>query len=128
MADMTTHLKNELYDHVLRNAAYASPAAVYVALFTTATGDGGTGTEVSGGGYARQAVTFGEPTDGVGDNTGAITFGPATEAWGTVTHCALYDAETGGNMLMHDALAAQKAIGDTDEFEFADGELDAAFA
>jgi len=128
MADMTTYLKNELVDHVLRNAAYASPNALYVALFTTATGDDGSGTELSAGGYARQALTVDAPSDGATANTSAVTFGPATEDWGTVTHCAIYDAETNGNMLMHDALSTSRPIGDGDELEFAAGDLDVVFA
>ena len=96
--------------------------------FTDATGDDGSGTELSGDGYARQAVTFGAPTDGSGDNSGAVTFGPATADWGTITHVALYDALTGGNMLMHAALSASKTINDTDVLAFADGDLDAIFS
>lgn len=124
--DLTTYLKNEIYDHVLRGAAYASPPTVYLALFTTATTDGGGGTEVTGGSYARQATAFGAPTDGVGSNTAAETFTnmPAV----TVTHAALFDAVSAGNMLMHGALLASKVVGAGDSLTFAIGDIDVTWS
>jgi len=57
------YLEQRVLDFVLRAAAehsFTSPANVYVALFTTATSDDGTGTEVpDSNAYARTAVTFG---------------------------------------------------------------------
>jgi hypothetical protein len=43
-----------------------------------------TGTEVSGGSYARTAVTFGAPSDGVTTNSAAVEFPQATGSWGSV--------------------------------------------
>ena len=57
MTAFSTFLANELIDHVLKGTAYTVPATVALALFTTATGDGGTGTEVAdSNGYARLEV------------------------------------------------------------------------
>lgn len=50
-------LELELLDHVLGNAAYSAPATVHFAWFTALTGEAGGGTEATGGGYARVAVT-----------------------------------------------------------------------
>lgn len=124
--DLTTYLKNEIYDHVLRNASYTSPTTVYLALFTDATDDAGGGTEVSGGSYARQAVAFDAPTDGVGSNTAAETFTnmPAV----TVTNAALYDASTAGNMLMHGTLLSSKTVGAGDSLTFAIGDIDVTWS
>lgn len=58
MASMTDYLESKLLDHVVRNVVYTPPTSVYVALFTTPTTDAGGGTEVVGGAYARQFVTF----------------------------------------------------------------------
>lgn len=131
MAQMTNYLENELYDHVFRNAAYTSPAAIYLALFTTATGEAGGGTEVSGGGYARQAITMGAPTDGAGSNSAPIVFGPASASWGTVTHFAVFDASVGGNMLLYGELTTTppggKLVEESDTMTFATGDLDLAF-
>lgn len=128
MSDMSTYLKNALVNHTVRNSAYTSPTTVYVALFTSATDDDGGGTEVSAGGYSRKVATFHEPSNGSTDNPSDIVFGPATADWGTITHAALYDAATGGNMLLHDALAASKTVGSGDKFEFTTGELNVIFA
>lgn len=123
MAAASDYLENALINAVLRNTAYTSPTTVYAALFTTATTDAGGGTEVSGGSYARTAVTFGAPTDGSTSNTADVTFPTATGAWGTVTHVAIYDAATAGNMLFHGALTASKTVNSGDTFKFATGDL-----
>ena len=65
----TTFLRNELLDHAFRNAAYTPPSTVYIGLYTSATGAGGTGTEVSGNGYTRKAMAFDAASSGAIDNT-----------------------------------------------------------
>jgi hypothetical protein len=120
----TTFLENEVLDHVFRNASYTPPATVYIGLYTTATGAGGTGTEVTGGSYARQSMAFDASASGAIDNTAAVEFPTATASWGTVTHTAVLDAATSGNMLAETALTASKAIGSGDVFRFQAGEFD----
>jgi len=120
----TTLLENELLDHVFRNAAYTPPATVYIGLYTSATGAGGTGTEVSGGSYARQSMAFDAAASSTLDNTSAVEFPTATASWGTVTHTAVLDAVSGGNMLAETALTDSKVIGDGDVFRFQAGEFD----
>lgn len=124
MSQMTDYLENALGNEVLRGVAFAAPAAVYVALFTTAPTDAAPGTEVSGGSYARQAVTFAAPsTPGVFENSADVDFPQATGSWGTVTHFAIFDAATDGNMLIWGALAVSKAIASGDIFKFLAGDL-----
>lgn len=119
--------------NVLRGTTFPlnSTGSVYVALFTSDPADDNSGTEVSGTGYARQAVSkatgswaapSGTPAQAI-TNSNAITFGPATGSWGTVTHVAIFDAVTAGNQLYNGALSASKAIGDGDSAEFAVGAL-----
>lgn len=127
MADMTTFFKNELFDHSLRGLAWTPPVSVWLALFSDATNDGGGGTELTGNGYARQQITFGAPTDGAGANTGALTFTAAGGAWAPITNCAVYDAATVGNMLLHDT-CTNKTLGDGDSYVVAIGDLDAVFS
>ena len=55
----------------------------YFGLFTVAPEETGGGTEVSGGAYARQQVTFGDPSSGTMKNSAAIEFPTATGSWGT---------------------------------------------
>ena len=128
MAEMSNFLENELIDHILRNLAYTGPTTVYAALYTTDPTDADTGTEVTGGSYARQSVAFGAPTDGATDNSADVTFPPATANWGTVTHIALHDSLTGGNMLFHTPLTVNKVVNDGDTFKFNAGDLDVSLA
>lgn len=117
------YLENELLDHVLGNSAYSAPATIYVALYTVAPTDSGGGTEVSGGAYAREAVTnnltnWPAASGGTKQNGTAITYSQATADWGTVVAFALFDASSGGNMLYWGDLTASKSVelGDTAEF------------
>lgn len=128
MAAMSNYLENALLNAVLRNTSYTSPSTVFVALYTDNPGEGGTGTEVSGGSYARVAGTFGAPSDGVSTNSSAIEFAQATGSWGTVSHMALYDAITSGNMLFYGSLTTSKAIESGDIFKFASGQLSVTLA
>lgn len=124
MAEFSDFLEDKIIDHLLRNQAYTPPSAVYLALFTTATADDGSGTEVSGGAYVRQAITLAAASGGASSNSAAITFPQATADWGTVTHVAIMDAESGGEMLMHTILDASKTINNGDTFKMNAGDLD----
>ena len=107
----------------LTNSAVTRPTAWYVGLFTTDPTDAGTGTEVSGGSYARVAVTMTVSGD-TASNSAAVEFAAATASWGTVTHLAVFDASSGGNIIAHGALTASKSIGSGDIFRIATGDLD----
>lgn len=123
----TTYLINSMLNAVLRNTTFTSPATVYVGLFTADPGLAGSQVnEVSAGEYARQAVTFGVPGGGTSANTGLITFPTAIGSWGVVTHGAILDALTVGNMLYHGALAASKTVDPGDTVSFAIGALTAS--
>jgi len=128
MAEMSNYLENALINATLRNTSYTSPATVYVGLYTSDPTDADTGTEVSGGSYARQAVTFGAPSNGVSTNTAAIEFPQATGTWGTVGWIGIEDASTGGNLLYHTALDASKTIATGDIFKIAIGSLSVTLA
>ena len=123
MAAISDFLENELIDHVLRNAAYTSPVTVYLALFTDDPTDADTGTEVSGGSYARQSVAFDAPTNGTTQNSATITFPTATADWGLITHAGIYDAVSVGNLLFHAKLALSQQVLNTETFSEATGQL-----
>ncbi len=123
MAEMSNYLENALINATLRYTSYTSPAAVYVGLYTSDPGEGNTGTEVSGGSYARTAVTFGAPANGVSTNSASVTFPTATGTWGTVTHIGILDASTSGNLLYFTPLDASKAIASGDVFTISTGNL-----
>lgn len=128
MAEMSNYLENALINATLRNTSYTSPATVYVALHTADPTDAGTGAEVSGGSYARTAVTFGAPSDGVTTNSADVEFPQATGSWGTIGWIGLWDASSSGNLLYHTALDASKAIDTGDIFKIATGNLSVTLA
>lgn len=119
----SNYLETELLDHVFAGNAYTSPAAVYVGLFTSDPGEDGSGTEVSGGSYARQAGSF-SVTGNTATTTAAIEYPTATASWGTITHIGIYDASSAGNLLAYAALTASKAIASGDVFRIPTGDID----
>lgn len=128
MAQMSDYLENALINAVLRNTAYVSPATVYVALFTSDPTDAGTGTEVAGGAYARQAVPFGAPANGQSTNIADLNFPIASADWGVVTHAGVFDASEGGNMLFHAPATYAKQITTGDQYVIKSGQLTVTLA
>lgn len=120
---MSNYLEDLLLNLVLRGGSYTPPATVYVALYTSDPTDGDTGTEVTGGGYARQPVTFTDASNGQTSNTTDILFPVATSDWGTITHVGIRDAATGGNLLFRAALDQPKTILSGDQFKIPAGQL-----
>ena len=128
MAEISNYLENALINATLRNTSYTSPATVYVGLFTSDPTDAGSGTEVSGGSYARKSVTFAAPSNGASASNADVTFAQATATWGTITHVGLFDALTSGNLLYHTALDASKLIETNDIFKINSGSLTVTIA
>lgn len=128
MAQISNYLENALINAVLRNTSYTSPTTVYVALYTTDPTDADSGTEVSGGSYARQAVTMGAPSNGVSTNSAQVTFPVATADWGTITHIGIRDASTAGNLLFHGSLSASRTILNGEQLVIAIGNLSVTLA
>ena len=130
MSAKSDYLENEILDHILGKGArdFPSPANLYVALSTADPTDAGSGlAEPSGNGYARQAVSFNAASSGATANTAQLTFGLCTTTtWGTITHFAIFDASSAGNMLYHGALTASKTIDVGDSLVVAAGDLDIA--
>jgi hypothetical protein len=123
MAEISNYLEDALINATLRNTTYTSPATVYVGLYTTDPTDANTGTEVTGGSYARQSVSFGAPSDGLSASDADVTFPQATAGWGTVGWIGILDASTSGNLLYHTALDAAKTIETGDIFKIASTNL-----
>lgn len=93
---------------------------VYLALYTSNPTGADTGTEVSGGAYARQAITFGVPALDTGKetikNSAAVQFPVATADWGTVTHIGIRTAATGGTLVGFAQLDTPRTIQEGDRF------------
>lgn len=120
---MSMYTRNKVLNLVFKGQAFTPPTAVYMALFTTNPTENGTGTEVSGGGYARQTVTLATSTAGTISSTSDVLFPIATAAYGTVTHVAFFDALTGGNMLYYEAVVTPKSYAIGDQPKFASGDI-----
>jgi hypothetical protein len=128
MAEFSNYLENALINATLRATTYTSPATVYVSLYTSDPTDADSGTEVSGGSYARTSVTFGAPSNGVSTNSADVTFPTATASWGTVSHIGIHDASTAGNLLFHTPLDTSKTIDSGDIFKITSGNLSVTLA
>jgi len=128
MAELSDYMENAIINQ-MRNVAGVQ-ASAYVALFTAVTGleadSGWSGTEVSGGSYARQLAGLSAASGGLSSNAADITFPQASANWGVITHCALMDAVSGGHVLMWTQLDASKTINNGDTFKFNAGDLDVA--
>lgn len=121
------YAENKILDHITGKTEFTKPT-VYVALSTADPTDDGSGiAEPSGNGYAR-VTTDGDDWDaassGATANAAAITFPTASGSWGTITHFALFDADTDGNMLAHGDLSSSQAISTNQIPRFDIGELD----
>lgn len=119
----TNYTETEVLEWLLTNTAVTRPTAWYVGLFTAAPGEAGGGTEVSGGSYARESATFTVSGD-TASNSANIEFTEATASWGTITHVAIFDALSGGNMLAYASLTTSKAIDTGDILRIPAGDLD----
>lgn len=110
MAEFTNFLENKLLDHVLKNESYTSPTTVFVGLFTVTPTDTTSGTEVTGGSYARRVLSVSTASEGVVTSSADITFPQCTETWGTVVALGIHDALSSGNLLMYTDLTTSKTI------------------
>lgn len=125
--------QNKNIDSFLRAQTPLAPVTVYVALDTTAGNAQACGTEVSGGSYGRVAVTSAlsawAGTQGAGtttassnasgstgttSNNNAITFAAPTAAWGTIVGFCVFDATSGGNLLLYAPLTTPKTVNNGD--------------
>ena len=107
------------------------PTTVYLALSVGDLGNGGGGTECSGTGYARIAVTLSASSGAARTNSsGPHVFTVGAGGWqAAVDYAAIYSASSGGTLLATDALTSTRdmsAEGTT--MTFAAGDLDLALS
>ena len=128
MSSFTDYTENLVLTWLMTTGSATRPTAWYVGLFTAAPSDTGGGIEVSGSGYARAStgtitVSGTNPTNAT--NAAAIEFAAASGGdWGEITHAAIFDALTGGNMLAWAALSTARTINDGDVLRIPAGDLD----
>jgi hypothetical protein len=119
---MTNYLENKLLEAVVKNTAYTTPTTVYLALFSTAPTDSTSGTELSGSGYSRQAITFGTAANGTITSNATATFSTATGNWSTIVATGIMDASTSGNLLFYKTTAGRN-IKTNDQLTVAAGDI-----
>jgi len=125
------YFENKVIDHMLRGESFTPPSTIYIALFTADTGleENNPTSEVSGGGYARQAVTLTAASGGSTSNSTDIEFPEATASWGTITHAAIVDHAsntdwgTDVNVLVWGTLDVAKTIDAGDIVRFKAGDI-----
>lgn len=130
MAEMSDYLERSLLNATLNNTAFTTVATPYISLHTADPTDAGTGTEVSGGSYARTAASFATAsgTSGSVATDADVTFPTATASWGTVTHIGIWNASSSGDLLYHTALDSSKTIDSGDIFKITSGNLTVTLA
>lgn len=136
-AALTDFAENKIVDATLRAQAIGTPVTWYVALYTACPTDSTAGTEVTGGAYARVAITAGlaafsgtqgagttvasSGTGGTVSNNAVWTFPTPTAGWGTVVCWGIADAATAGNIWIYSSLTTSKTINSGDSVSFASG-------
>lgn len=125
---MSNYLAAALLNQVFRGQPVSFPSTVYVALYTSNPTKDDTGQEVTGGGYARQIVVFGDPVEEGGQmvirNAADVVFPMADSDWGTITHVGIRDAATDGNLLYYGALSVPRTILSGDRVRFLAGAIE----
>lgn len=128
MGGFSDYLELEVLDHLFGAQTYTAPATYYVALFTVAPTDAGGGTEVAGNNYSRvssanNTTNWNTAASGATSNKVAITFPVASGSWGTVVAFGVFDAASGGNLIVWATLGTAKVVGAGQAAQFAAGQL-----
>lgn len=121
MSKFSNYLEDALVDATLRGIPYSPAPTVYLGLYVSSPEDDNSGTEVSGGGYARLPITFSAPSNGFTANTNQLIFPVATSAWGTVTHFGILDSGAAGNLLYYGQLIQPREVSTGDLLKFLPG-------
>lgn len=96
------YAENAVLNHVFGTTALPQPSR-YLGLFTAAPNDvAGSGTEIpTGSWYSRKTISFGASANGTITNNATIDYGQVTGAAVNITNWAIFDAVTGGNMIVY---------------------------
>lgn len=119
----TLYLASQVLESTLRGASFTTPAAIYMALYTTSPSISGGGVEVSGGNYLREAVTFAPSASGQAVSAADVIFPIASTDWGTIVAYGLFDALSAGNLLYFSVLSSPRAVLTNDQVKFPAGQL-----
>lgn len=117
MADnLTNTAENKMLDALVGTASYSANTPIKLALVTADGNDATAGTEVSGGSYARQTITFGSASSGSISNNATVSFTGMPTC--TVTGIELWDSAGTPVRLAYGPLNASKSLTSGDTLEF----------
>ena len=125
---------NSVLNEEFGGTAHTAESNYHVALSTTPISQDGSGaTEPSGGAYARVTIannktTFSAAASGSVTNLISVEFPESTASWGSITHIALFDATTSGNILYYGALDSTRAVATATTVLFAASGITATLA
>lgn len=118
---------NRLLDASFGTAAYTAPTGAMKLALVTATGTNtSAGTEVTGGSYARQAITMASAASGSCSNSGTISYTSMPAA--TVTGVDIYDSNGTPRRAWWGGLTSSKTVGAGDTLSFAGGSVVASIS
>lgn len=98
----SNYLVDKINDLIYKGTAPSLGSSRYLALYTTNPTAANTGIEASGGSYARQLLSFASSVSGSSATNASVTFTNMAE--GTYTHYGVFDAVTGGNLIVYGLL------------------------
>lgn len=110
--------------NVLFGQRQTPPPFYYVALLTQAPGEQADGTTLKepdpNAGYARAQLlndtfSWGQAVDGMVTSTASVLYPVATSDWTPVTHYALCDAQTGGNVYLYGSFTTPRKVTSGDQ-------------
>ncbi len=126
MCSFSNYLANNILNHAFGKSDYSLPQ-VYVGLLSHEPDEDGTSvSEPNTPSYTRSvanASSWDTAFEGAIENISNIIFPMACESWGKITHFALFDAGSGGNMLAYGILSPSKTINSGDIAAFGPGDL-----
>ena len=130
MSAASNYAENLALTWLLTASSATRPSAWYLALYTNDPGEANSGTEVSGTNYARQNLNVNGSSGAftvsgnTASNTQTVTFPAAgSGGWGTISHVAIFDASTSGNLLFKGAVTTSKQIDQGDTFQVSSSAL-----
>lgn len=128
MGSLTVAERNKVLDHITGRSGYTAPTDAYLQPTTTVPTASSAGTAISGGGFARIAVTFSAASAGAITNSADVEFGAAGADYGDIAGWDLYDAVTGGDRIAWDSQSPVKAYNTSDTLTVPAGDLDITMA
>lgn len=121
LAVKSDYLRQAAVKAALGEATFPTITNVYLALYTNNPTVNDTGTEVTGGSYARQQLSFANASGGskVSNTSETFTDMPAT----TVTHWGIRSASSGGNLLYFGAFDIPITLNNLDDLTINSGDI-----